>query len=370
MRQEASDDSSDEDLPDIDIGGTPGEINLATNLRHDNIFTGTDDRSCNDHPKSKTWESVTEEITEDDFQTGSSASSQEENIELINLCGESSEEFRLSGENILMSDARHQFADIPVQLNIRDEDIPDLVYWSSVLSGFRSCHDFHQVVGLVLELKAKGIRQLSKRVEAFFIQGIDNIDHVAQSEIPIDGPIMLKAVWTEGDGNCLCRALSKAFFNDDSMHLEIHARIVIEGVLNMDKYLTDDCLERGASYIHKNAELPCVFATFSEYYTPRQKMTEDMINYIYSMEIYSSSHENSYMGIWQLAQAASVLGIPIHTIYPVRGQCTIRNDFHRIFFPVDYPTTSDDNPVVIMWTGVKRGTAPVHFIPLLTDSLV
>ena len=73
------------------------------------------------------------------------------------------------------------------------------------------------------------------------------------------------------------------------------------------------------------------------------------------------------MGLWQIAQAASVIGRPIHTVYPVRGECTIRNDFHRIFFPVNYPTNGDDNPIVIMWTGVTSGGAPIHFVPLVTD---
>ena len=75
------------------------------------------------------------------------------------------------------------------------------------------------------------------------------------------------------------------------------------------------------------------------------------------------------MGLWQLAQAASVLNTPIHTIYPVCGESTLRNDFNRIFFPVDYSDrdTDDSNPVVIMWTDLQRGGVPIHFVPLLSD---
>ena len=69
---------------------------------------------------------------------------------------------------------------------------------------------------------------------------------VAQAEIPYDGPSMLKAVFTTGDDNCLPRAICKACFNHDGRHVEIRARIVIEGVTYIDKYLSDDCLERGA----------------------------------------------------------------------------------------------------------------------------
>ena len=136
----------------------------------------------------------------------------------------------------------------------------------------------------------------------------------------------------------------------------------------MDEYLSDDCLERGASYIHGNAELPMVFATFSEFYTPGQKLTKETIQYIYCMEVYSCCRLGSYMGLWQIAQTASVLSTPVHTIYPFRGESTLTNDFHRIFFPVKYPTTEmDENPLVIMWTGLRVGAAPIHFIPLLTE---
>ena len=109
--------------------------------------------------------------------------------------------------------------------------------------------------------------------------------------------------------------------------------MVVEGVINKDLYLSDTFLERGATYIHANADLPTVFATFSDFYTPGQKLTDDSISCIYSLEIHSVAKEGTYMGLWQLAQAALVLGVPVHTIYPVRGECTIHKDFNRMFFP-------------------------------------
>ena len=136
----------------------------------------------------------------------------------------------------------------------------------------------------------------------------------------------------------------------------------------MDFYLSDDCLERGASYIHKNADLPLVFATFSEYYTPGQRLTKETIHYIFTMEMYECCWVGTYMGLWQLAQAASMLGSPIHTIYPVRGESTLRNDVHRMFFPVNYPATSDETSIVIMWTRMTPDAAPVNFVPLVTEN--
>ena len=126
-------------------------------------------------------------------------------------------------------------------------------------------------------------------------------------------------------------------------------------------------MECGATYLHDNVNLPTVFATFSEYYTPGQRITDDSISCIYSLEIHSIAKEGTYMGLWQLAQAASVLGVPLHAIYPVRGESSIRKDFNTMFFPVMDNTIEerDDEPVVIMWTDLQRGAVSIHFIPLL-----
>ena len=139
------------------------------------------------------------------------------------------------------------------------------------------------------------------------------IDKVAQKEIPPDGPRHLKAIQTYGDGNCLCHALSRAKYNTDEHHIEIQARILIEGVIHREKYLSDDCLERGASILHRHADLPTVFTTFSEFYNPGQRISTETIACIYCLELHSCARLGSYMGIWQLAQAALALQTPIHT---------------------------------------------------------
>ena len=122
----------------------------------------------------------------------------------------------------------------------------------------------------------------------------------------------------------------------------------------MKFYLKDNYLERGTSVTHKNADLPTVFTTFSEFYTPGQRLKEDSIASIYAMEIHSITRLGSYMGLWQLSQVSSVFGVPIHTIYPVHGKCTIRKDFNRMFFPIDYTGRDhDEEALVIMWTALS-----------------
>ena len=301
-----------------------------------------------------TW--VSEEIVAADFLS-SQSENENSDIEIIEIIEKNSREFSLAGENILPKNiVEHNVTDIAKEI------VPESILWISILSAIEEAKDFQTVIEMCTSFK-KTIPQLKPRVKAFFSDK-DVCDTVAEREIPLDGPITLKAIKTLGDGNCLPRALSRAFYDTDEAHIEVRVRIVIEGVLNREKYVTDQCLERGASFVHGNADLPTVFTSFSEYYTPGQRITQDTITCIYCLEVHSIAKIGSYMGLWQLAQASSVFGVPLHTIYPVRGS-SIRNDFHRIFFPLEYPPERDDEPLVIMWTGMTQGSVPVHFVPLL-----
>ena len=363
------DEESDEDLPDIQMDF---DIRKRTrSVAQKSKENATSSKSVADAPSNSaqeineerhcTWVSVAEEITANDFMSSehSSQKSQEsDDIEIIEVCERGSKEFKLAGENNIRTQSNVVAVD-----KLAYENIPEDVFWLSILLALENCRRGDALDQLAHELHGR-LPPLKPRQRAVYDPVADTIDNVAENEIPLDGPTSLRTIKTIGDGNCLCRALSKAFYNDDTKHLEIRARIVIEGIMHKDSYITDDCLERGASLVHGNADLPTVFSTFSEYYTPGQKLTDDTISCIYTMEIHSCSHPGSYMGLWQLAQASSVLQIPIHTIYPHRPG-TLRNDFHRIFFPIEYPPTMDDEPVVIMWTGVRRGGVPVHFVPLL-----
>ena len=273
------------------------------------------------------WMNVSEEITTDDFISTSGISNriieENETEEIIEICERSSNEFRLAGENVLKkATLAQQCKEAVTDQHLDSNIIPDVAYWHSILTDLQECEDFPSLQNKA-EKWQKNIPPLQPRVETYF-KCQDVPDSVAQKEIPPDGPVMLRAVYTIGDGNCLPRSAGKGFFNDDNRHIEIRTRIVLDSILNKKHYLSHECLERGATVIHGNADLPSVFATFSEFYTPGQKLTPETVEYIYTMEIYSCAWLGSYMGIWQLAQTASVLGVPLHTVYPVCGESTLR----------------------------------------------
>ena len=140
--------------------------------------------------------------------------------------------------------------------------------WTSILSALESVRTFDDLRTLCTEL-SECMPPLKPRVKALCMSS-DKIDMVGQAKIPPDGPVPLKALKTGSDKNCLCRALRHGYFNDKSCHIELRVHIIVEGVLHMEHYLSDECLERGASILHQNADLPTVFETFSEYYSPGQ----------------------------------------------------------------------------------------------------
>ena len=246
------------------------------------------------------WVNSAEEITVEDFLTSGYSTGHEEindEVEIIEICSRQSKEFEMSSRHEVNPKQVAGNEDLIKMLKFKIE-IPEDVLWPSILSAFEGCNDFDQLRELVMEVN-NNIPPLKPRTAAFFSPLTDHVDAVAQSDIPLDGPTHLNACATRGDGNCLCRALSKAFYNSDEHHIEIRVRLLIEGVINMQHYLSDDCLERGASFIHKNADLPTVFTTFSEFYTPGQKITKDTMTAVYCLELHSCARLGSYMGLWQ-----------------------------------------------------------------------
>ena len=249
------------------------------------------------------------------------------------------------------------------------EDCPKYIFWQSILSRFENCinfEEFNEVVEQVFQNQLKPIEGGLKTNQ--FNKEADEVDNVAQQNIPTDGPSKdaVYAVKTRGDGNCLPRALSKAYFGTDARHLEVRARIVIEGIVNAPHYLHQKCLERGAINKREMETIPKIYASYSDFYVSGQKITDNTVEYMYWAELKECSKGGSYMGLWQLAQASQVFRRPIHSVYPHVGDQIMRNDFHRTFFPLrNADIKSDEDPLIIMWTPVANGFFPVHFVPLL-----
>ena len=247
-----------------------------------------------------------------------------------------------------------------------DELIPDKIYWESLLASLERCENDIELLQESLRMKATLPPLHPRKIPVHFNPDCDFIDAAATASLPSDCPQNVHAILTEGDGNCFGRSLSKGYSGNDGMHLEIRARTVIEGAVNQDYYASSHWLNRGASVVHDDEPTAHIYAKYSDHYVNGQKITENTVDYLYYKELLDCSKVNAYMGLWQLAQASSALNTPIKSVFPEGTDELMHLDFNRMFFPVDWNNVEKcEEPLIVMWTGLKKGFAPVHFVPLL-----
>ena len=246
--------------------------------------------------------------------------------------------------------------------------IPDRVLWESTLATFELCLDFLQLAerGQEIHSNLPRIREISQ--ELSFKPGYDRIDRIAESFLPEDAPQNKTPVSIKGDGNCLPRALSRAYSGDERMHLELRARIVTEAIVNKDKYLSDNYMLRGSMYVERDETLCQVYAGYSDFYRNGLNLTPSAVENLYMLEVHDCAKAGSYMGLWQLAQAATVLNMPIRSVYPMGCDIVMRRDFDRWFFPLDFTGSTEDGYITIMWTPIYKEAVPSHFVPLVPSA--
>ena len=245
-----------------------------------------------------------------------------------------------------------------------EEFIPDRVIWESILGSLERCDSDAELFQTAMELQ-RTLKPLIPRKENVYLPpNVDKLDHIAANSLPRDLQQDVVPIAIQGDGNCMCRSFSHSYSGSDLMHLELRTRIVIDSILNKKHYLSHNFLCKGASSTRE--DLAHLYAKFSDHYVNGQRITENTVEYIYSLEMHDCAKVNSYMGLWQIAQAANVLKIPIQSVYPEGGDTLMRQDFNRFFFPVDHSSESCSNMIMIMWTSVLPNGVPSHFVPLLT----
>ena len=105
--------------------------------------------------------------------------------------------------------------------------------------------------------------------------------------------IYLLLLWRVG--NCCTRSLSIAGFGDKSKHIQIRAKIVIESVINKEKYLNHEYLSQGAVQIHEDVMLPEMYSMFSS--QNAAGLSDNIVESVYEKEILSLTKIGSYMGI-------------------------------------------------------------------------
>lgn len=197
-------------------------------------------------------------------------------------------------------------------------------------------------------------------------EGKHTLDAVSLELYPDDVPEPGSAylpVLNLGDGNCLahCGALYA-----DVSHEEMRARIVAELVLHEECYLDPEYLRSGVNLSNREAaNLLPAFTMYSDEYRAGDHITPVVTQRVYREEVLNATNLGQYMGIWQIFAMASVLQALVFSVYPQKGNPSVRKHLHRLIYPRRRAT---EDTFVIMWTSTRehlRQWMPNHFVPVL-----
>lgn len=211
------------------------------------------------------------------------------------------------------------------------------------------------------------LSDISPRTDLSVVALASTVDEAAVNLMPSDVPHLPSNSWPimiVGDGNCLPRCGSLLAYGSEAYHLEIRLRVALELILHKECYLDSEYLSRGLSGGQKMT--PEQIAHVSESYLG-QHLTPSVVAQIFSKEINQTLKQGEYMGIWQLFALSSVLGKPIFSVYPHRGNINQRQEMHRLILPRE-GTVRD--PVFVMWSSCREEMPmeywiPNHFVVLL-----
>ena len=188
--------------------------------------------------------------------------------------------------------------------------------WNVMLSTFESFQTYVKLESYILSLEVEHTK-LMKCIVQKFKGKKHKLDVIAEISKHTDSPQNHSPVLTLGDGNyCPC-SLSIAGFGDNLKHIEIRAKIVIESVINKEKYINRKYLSQGALEVREDVTLPEIFTMFSG--QNAAGLSDNIVESVYEKEIMSLTKKGSYMGMWQLFAASNVLAHSIRSIFPLRG---------------------------------------------------
>ena len=233
--------------------------------------------------------------------------------------------------------------------------------WDPVMHVLDKFNTYSDLENYVESLPKKLLKPLKCSVSKFKALK-HSIDNVAKLSIPKDCTPNRIPVFTIGDGNCYPRSLSCAAFGNDSRHVLLRAKIVVEGVYNKQRYLDNNYLSMGSHSLRTEGSYSEQYALFSGQYAHGN--IEDIIECVYEKEMLEMSQKNTHMGMWQIWASTNVIGRPIMSIFPDRGSPAFRSDFNRLCVPY-LAQLRKKEPICIMWTPTVHNGPIQHFVPLL-----
>ncbi|XP_060601076.1 vertnin-like [Ruditapes philippinarum] len=207
--------------------------------------------------------------------------------------------------------------------------------------------------------KADEVSVYGNKLEVDFESVVDVPEDIDKSD--------LYPVEVYADGNCLPSCGSVFAFGTPTRPEEIRTRIIKELSEHEDYYLNNENLNKGLEAKTAN-NLAKQYAMYSEYFIPGMNLDEKLIQEIFRKEVLSLTQNKSFMGIWQMFALSSVLGAPIKSVYPNKGNPKVREDLNRLILP---RSAAKFKQIYILWTNTRDDIpavhwTPNHFVPLLT----
>ena len=214
----------------------------------------------------------------------------------------------------------------------------------------------------IREMKNVTVQELTVREDLTIVGISGNIDATGLlllKDIDIPGqekmPICIKP-----DGNCLPRVGSLFTYGTEDFHGDIRLRIARELVLHRDVYLDEKHLQRGVSADFDPQPTAKLYAQYSEHYLPGQPLAMPNITAIYNKECNDILKKGAFMGIWQIFALASILKCPLYSVYPNKGNPSVRRDLHRVIMPREM---SNAKPLFFMWSTCRTDMNDAHWVP-------
>ena len=248
----------------------------------------------------------------------------------------------------------------------------ELLHWNKLYDEIQKNKSFSALRKMLLQGKDEILRGFLIPQDILIASQVGEIDDVAMEELPSDAPEGLVPVAVSRDGNCFTRAISMAIYGTEEYHKILRTKILMEGVVYKYRYLNEDYLRLGMDPQQNDKILSCIFAEFSGNYKPEEMNPQgrtheeisNTVKAVYKRDILEVRKLGAEMGMWQIFQASNVLGRPIASVFPERGNPNYRNYFNRIVYP--WNKEHRRNPcLAIMWTPSKAGGPVNHFVPLL-----
>ena len=135
------------------------------------------------------------------------------------------------------------------------------------------------------------------------------------------------------DGNCLPRCGSFFAYADQEYHTDMRVRLAVEMIKYQHCYLSKEYLARGWPMENVPVPTPESYLQLCSRYYCRQDHNDIEITEMYNKEVNDLLTANTYMGMLQMFPLASVLGCPIVSVYPAKGDPVAQRNLHRLILP-------------------------------------